>query len=162
MVVTIEIVRANYTNAQHQDDIVSLLDHYASGPMGGGCPLADEVRTSLVDELSRRPYAFSLLAYDGDRAVGLVNGFEGFSTFACRPLLNVHDIVVLDGYRGRGISQLLLQEVERMARDSGCCKITLEVLSHNESAKAAYRKFGFEEYTLAAEAGTALFWHKPL
>ena len=34
-------------------------------------------------------------------AVGLVNCIEGFSTFACRPLVNVHDVVVRESHRGR-------------------------------------------------------------
>jgi ribosomal protein S18 acetylase RimI-like enzyme len=36
------------------------------------------------------------------------------------------------------------------------------VLSNNEAAKSAYQKFGFSDYELDPQAGTALFWQKLL
>ena len=139
-----------------------LLDAYASDPMGGGKPLRVEGKNNLVKELSRLPHAFSVIAYVDDTPVGLVNCFEGFSTFACKPLVNIHDVVVVDKYRGKGISQKMLAKVEEIAISKGCCKMTLEVLSKNEAAKSAYRKFGFADYALDPEAGTAHFWQKQL
>jgi ribosomal protein S18 acetylase RimI-like enzyme len=78
------------------------------------------------------------------------------------PLVNIHDIVVLPKYRGRGISQFLLQEVEAIAREKGCCKLTLEVLEGNKVAQKAYTRFGFRDYVLDPSAGKALFWQKML
>ena len=158
----IEVIKADYLNGQHAKEIVLLLDAYASDPMGGGKPLAGEVKENVVRELSRLPHAFSLIAYVDGKAVGLVNCFEAFSTFSCKPLINVHDVIVLNEYRGNGISQLMLAKVEEIARLRGCCKITLEVLSNNKAAKTAYRKFGFTDYELDPQAGRALFWHKQI
>jgi len=76
---------------------------------------------------------------------------EGFSTFAGRPLVNVHDLVVDAAHRGRGIGTALLAEVERRARARGACRITLEVNAANEAAQRLYRRLGFgpwEEPTL--------------
>ncbi len=42
----------------------------------------------------------------------------------------------------------MLQKVREIARQRGCCKITLEVLEGNDVAQAAYRKFGFDESDL--------------
>ena len=133
----IEIVRADYENSRHRLDIPFLLNAYACDPMGGGVPLNDDVKHRLVPALSALPHAFSILAYVNDRPAGLVNCFEGFSTFACKPLINIHDICVLGEYRGMGLRQRLLQEVEAVARQKQCCKITLEVLSNNTVAKSA-------------------------
>jgi GNAT superfamily N-acetyltransferase len=79
---------------------------------------------------------------------GLANCFEAFSTFSCKPLINIHDLMVLPAFRGNGISQKLLQKVEDIAQSKGCCKVTLEVLSGNEPAKASYEKFGFSGLSL--------------
>lgn len=76
---------------------------------------------------------------------GLVNCFEGFSTFAAEPLVNVHDVSVVDTFRGLGLSHKMLEKVEDIARERGCCKITLEVLEGNPVAQGAYRKFGFSD-----------------
>jgi GNAT superfamily N-acetyltransferase len=141
---------------------LELLDHYARDPMGGGTGLKPEVKSCLVEELRRVPYFHGALAWLGEKPVGLINCFVGFSTFAARPLLNVHDIVVTDGYRGVGIGQALLTWAERRARDLGCCKLTLEVLSNNHRALSAYRRAGFIPYVLDPAAGQAMFLQKGL
>lgn len=159
---SVEILLADYSNPKHANDIIMLLDAYASDPMGGGKPLDEVVKKNLVGELSKRPYAFSIIAYVDDKPAGLTNCFEAFSTFACKPLINIHDLAVLGGFRGKRISLRMLDKVEEISREKGCCKITLEVLSNNEIAMAAYRKFGFSDYELESGSGGALFWQKKL
>ncbi|HEY0634784.1 MAG TPA: GNAT family N-acetyltransferase [Gammaproteobacteria bacterium] len=140
--------------------LLALLDGYARDPMGGGEPLSDEVRALLIPQLRARGHYLGVIAWHDDSPVGLVNCFEGFSTFAARPLLNIHDIVVAPAARGSGLSQRLLAKVEALARQRGCCKMTLEVLANNLVAQGAYRKFGFAAYQLDPQAGQALFWQK--
>ena len=94
--------------------------------------------------------------------MGLINCFEGFSTFAARPLLNIHDLVVLAEQRGGGIGQQLLSAAEAAARERDCCKLTLEVLGNNHAALQSYARFGFRAYQLDPAAGTARFLEKPL
>ncbi|MCL5060679.1 MAG: GNAT family N-acetyltransferase [Candidatus Thermoplasmatota archaeon] len=156
----IEVIRARYDNPSHAAALVDLLDVYARDPAGGGAPLSDFVRGHLVDELAARPFVFSVLAFDGDVPVGLVNAIEGFSTFACRPLVNVHDVVVAASHRGRGIAAQLFAEVEAIARERGACKLTLEVLSGNRAARALYEKLGFDDYRLDPGMGHAQFMQK--
>ncbi len=91
---------------------------------------------------------------------GLLNAFTGYSTFKARPLMNVHDIAVAPQYRGQGIGQALLDALELYAKTLGCCKLTLEVLSGNQTAQRAYQHFGFEQYALSEATGQALFMQK--
>ena len=133
----IRVIKADYFNEQHVEQIPMLLDCYASDPMGGGKPLDLNVKSNLVKELSILPHAFSILAYVDDQPAGLANCFEAFSTFSCRPLINIHDLVVVSEYRGMGLSQKLLESIEEIAKSKGCCKLTLEVLADNKIAKAA-------------------------
>lgn len=138
-----------------------LLDAYARDPMGGGMPLEAAVKERLCADLARQSGAASFLAWDAaGEAVGLINCFLGYSTFKARPLLNVHDLVVLPGQRGKGIGQMLLSAAGQHARSLGCCKLTLEVLTGNATAMASYRRFGFEAYTLDPAAGQASFMQK--
>lgn len=159
---TVEIVRADYDEPQHAKALVELLDRYAQDKMGGGEPLSRYVKENLVDHLARFPGAFSVLAFVDGMPAGLINCFMGFSTFACKPLVNIHDVTVNQEYRGLGISQKLLRAVENIAREKGCCKMTMEVLEGNLVAKKAYEKFGFASYELDPETGRALFWQKKL
>lgn len=156
------VLQASYSNSVHAEAIGYLLNQYAEDAMGGGQSLSVDTRQQLAIELAKRPHAFSVLAFIAGEPVGLVNCFEGFSTFACRPLVNVHDVVVIESARGQGISQKMLAKVEEIARQRGCCKITLEVLEGNEAAKGAYRKLGFADYQLDPQMGRALFWQKAL
>jgi len=156
----IHIIKADY--AKHGDDIVNLLNAYALDPMGGGKALSDDVKKNLITELAKIPHAFSVLAYSGTKAIGLINCFEAFSTFSCKPLINIHDVAVHKEYRGLGVSQNMLAKVEEIAKQKNCCKLTLEILSKNEIAKAAYSKFGFASYCLDPNAGSAVFWQKEL
>ncbi|WP_428609695.1 GNAT family N-acetyltransferase [Sedimenticola sp.] len=158
----IEIVQADFSQALHAAALVALMDAYAGDPMGGAAPLEESVRRNLAAALQQRQDAVSILAFDGDLPVGLVNAFEGFSTFRCKALLNIHDVVVIEGYRGRGIAREMLQEVESLARSRGYCKLTLEVLEGNRQAQTVYQRAGFAGYQLDPAKGRALFWEKKL
>ncbi|MBI3782591.1 MAG: GNAT family N-acetyltransferase [Deltaproteobacteria bacterium] len=111
--------------------------------MGGGRSLASEARARLGAALQAHPTTRAFLAYDGRSPIGVAVCFLGFSTFAARPLLNVHDLAVLPEHRRRGVGRALLEHVAEAARGLGCCKITLEVRADNGPAQALYRAAGF-------------------
>ena len=153
---------ADYHQQKDANAIVGLLDHYAQDPMGGGQSLPKKVTQNLIPTLQKIENAFSVLCFAGERPVGLVNCFQGFSTFNCQPLINIHDVIVRSNFRGQGISLKMLKYVEYEAKERGCCKLTLEVLERNDIAKSAYKGFGFDAYQLIPRMGQALFWQKVL
>ena len=159
---SIDIRIADYHNPEHQVIIGELMNHYASDPMGGGEALTPEVIEGLGAALGQVPNAFTVLAFYEGRPVGLVNCMQGFSTFKCMPLINIHDVIVDRDCRGKGVCQKMLQQVENIARQRGCCKITLEVLQGNQAARQAYANFGFGNYELDPAMGIAEFWQKAL
>lgn len=139
----ISIAPADFDNPVHAAAIVDLVEAYALEPQGGGKPLPDRVRASIVPTMKQTAGAFVLLAYDGQRPVGAAICFRGFSTFSGRPVVNVHDLSVLPSHRGRGIGSRLLAAVEERAREIGCCKVTMEVREKNPEAERLYRKLGY-------------------
>ncbi len=158
----IEFITADYLNPRHAADIGYLLNCYATDPMGGGEPLSDDIQQNLAAELAKVAHAFSVLGYVDDQPAALANCFELFSTFKCKPLINIHDLVVIKGFRGTGLGKRMLEQVELIARDKGCCKLTLEVLEGNQVARNAYIKFGFAGFELNPEMGKAMFMDKVL
>jgi GNAT superfamily N-acetyltransferase len=158
----IEIIEADLSIPAHAEAVVQLMDEYALDPMGGGKGLSDYVKANLSAELAKREAAHVILAFVDAEPAGLVVCLEGFSTFACKPLLNIHDVIVALSHRGIGLSKLLLQKAEAMAFDLGCCKLTLEVLEGNHVAQSAYKACGFSGYELNPQMGKALFWEKKL
>lgn len=160
MSASVTTLRADYADPAHAAALVLLLDAYASDPAGGGQGLSAFAKANLVPSLAARPQAYSVLAFDGEQPVGLVNCIEGFSTFACQPLVNVHDVAVLASHRGRGVAEQMLALAERIARDRGAVKLTLEVLSGNRPAMRLYERIGFAGYQLDPAMGSAQFLQK--
>ncbi|TMM41890.1 GNAT family N-acetyltransferase [Colwellia ponticola] len=158
----ITLIQADYHNEQHGKDLIMLLNAYALDPMGGGEALADDVQQNLVASLAKRHDFLTLLCYVDDKPAGILNCVEGFSTFKAKPLLNIHDCGVLKEYRGLGLSQQLFNEAEKISRQRGYCKLTLEVLEGNIVAQNAYKKLGFSGYELDENTGNAMFWEKVL
>ncbi len=158
----IEIFEADPSLPDQAQAIVDLMDMYARDPMGGGEGLSDWVKANLPAELAKRQTAHIILAQQDREPAGLVVCFEGFSTFACQPLLNIHDVIVAPAFRCKGLAKRMLHKAEQIAIDLGCCKLTLEVLEGNHMAQAVYRSCGFAGYALDPKMGNAMFWQKKL
>ncbi|MBM4269267.1 MAG: GNAT family N-acetyltransferase [Deltaproteobacteria bacterium] len=143
MATDLEIVEASLDDPTHTTAIVRLLDAYAREPMGIGRSLSDDVKANLIPGLRAQPNTLIFLAFIGREPAGVIVCFRGFSTFAARPVLNVHDLAVRPGFRGRRIGLALLRRVEERGLAMGCIKVTLEVREDNESALKLYRRAGF-------------------
>ena len=144
----VRVLEADLDDPEHARALVDLIDSYARGPEGQLAPLPPEAHANLAPGLRRHPSTLVLLAVaDGDSA-GAAVCFWGFSTFAGKPFLNIHDLVVFPQYQNRGIGSDLLAEAERLARERGCC-LTLEVHDTNANAKRLYERFGFGPWSPA-------------
>ncbi len=158
----IRTLPADLDRPDHQAAVLAMIDTYSRDPMGDGAPLAPDVRARLIPGLRAHPTTLVFLAYDGDTPVGVAVCFLGFSTFAAKPLVNLHDVCIAPTHRCRGIGRRLLATVEAKARELGCCKLTLEVLDQNHHALKTYTAAGFKRYALQPGAGEAIFLTKPL
>ncbi len=156
------ILKADLNDRGQAGDFISLMSLYARDPMGGGEDLSEQIKAELPAALAARDHCISFLAYVDDRPAGLLTCMEGFSTFACKPLLNIHDVIVHPDFRGRNIAGALLGAAQKEAVVRGCVKLTLEVLQGNEAARKVYRREGFAPYVLDAQMGCAEFWQKLL
>ncbi|MFK8018946.1 MAG: GNAT family N-acetyltransferase [Pseudomonadales bacterium] len=152
----------DYSDLHHAADMMRLLNEYAQDPMGAGKPLDSVIMETLPSKLASVPGAFSVLGLIDGRAEGLINCLPSFSTFKAMPIVNIHDIIVSANSRGTGLCGTMLDAVNEVALQRGCCKVTLEVLTGNEPAQVAYRKAGFDGYQLDPKMGHALFWEKSL
>jgi GNAT superfamily N-acetyltransferase len=155
-----EILRADLALPDHADALVLLLDAYARDPAGGGNPLGEDVKRRLPEALAQRSGVHVLLAFVDGEAAGLAICMEGFSTFACAPLLNLHDFAVRPQFRGQGLGKALLSRVVALASELGCCKVTLEVLEGNARARSLYLACGFADFALDPAFGKAMFMQR--
>ena len=153
---TIAVRLADFEVAADLARFVDLLDAYARDPMGSGEPLAARVRERLFRDLPHRPGLYGLLAEHQSQTIGFATCVLGYSTFRARPLLNVHDIAVLPGWRGRGVGSRLLEAAADLGHRLDCCRLTLEVRPDNPAAQRLYVRSGF------VPAACSLFMERPL
>lgn len=179
-----EIQPIDLGQPEQVEGLKSLLREYALSAEGGASALQEEALDRLPGLLVGQAHYMGWLAWrcsaePGPDArgvsetaqvahpplprrhcIGLLNAFEGVSTFRAQPLLNIHDIAVSASWRGRGVGRALMAAAEVYAKARGCCKLTLEVLEGNSRAIGLYRSAGFDPYELDPAMGRALFFEK--
>jgi GNAT superfamily N-acetyltransferase len=162
----VEIVEADLGRSDYCEAVLSLVDQYARDPMGNEAPLASSVREALIPALKAHPTTLIFLALESgsaaDGALGIAVCFRGFSTFAAKPLINLHDLFVTKSARGHDLGRALLDAVAQKARAIRACKVTLEVQSRNLRARGIYAAAGFEQAVYGEAAGEVLFLTKPV
>jgi len=152
-----KIIRCNHSDPEHQKAIIALINAYIQDEMGGGDPLSEQKQTDLIEGLKNHSKVLVLLAETQGIFVGLLTAFENFSTFTARPMMNIHDVMVLKEYRKKGIGRSLMNAVIEEAEKRNCSRITLEVRKDNLPARNLYHDLGFHE----PEPGM-LYWRKNL
>ena len=162
MAAEVRILQADLADPAHAAAVLAMTRDYARDPMGDGADLPADRQAVLVERLRAHPTTLVFLAFAGDEPVAIATCFVGFSTFAARPLVNIHDVHVTAAYRRRGVGRALLAAVEATARELGCCKLTLEVQENNHVARALYRSLGFGGGQYEEAAGAVLFRQKKL
>ncbi|MDR0579990.1 MAG: GNAT family N-acetyltransferase [Campylobacteraceae bacterium] len=142
---SVNIIECDYENPKHIDAVKLLLNAYITDEMGGGEPLGEEMQESLIKKLSAHKTLIVLLAQVGVRFAGLLTAFENIATFKVKPMINVHDIIVLKEHRGKGVGRRLMNAVVDEAKKRGCARITLEVREDNVTAQNLYKSMEFKE-----------------
>lgn len=135
----------DFNNPSHLEALAGLLNHYMEDPMGDYTPHTKLKQLKLIDDLNEHPTAEVLFILKEDVFAGMCVVFVNYSTFKLKPYLYIHDVVVLNQYRGEGLGKALIAELIRVSEQRGYCKLTLEVREDNPAAQQVYKSLGFEE-----------------
>jgi len=90
------------------------------------------------------------VAREGGTVVAMASLIYGISTAEGGLAASFEDMVVLPGYRGKGIGTSLLEYVVAEARKQGVLRLMLLTDKQNKRAQALYRKLGFVESSMKA------------
>jgi len=154
---TISYTFCDFSNEEHCSKLAALINQYISDPMGGGTPLTPMQQLRLVDGLAIHPASFVLFVLVDNQIVGLATCFVNFSTFKVKPYINIHDLIIDQDFRRKGLGASLLRHIELIGKERKCCKITLEVREDNHKAKYLYSELGLKEVSPVMH-----FWIKEL
>lgn len=111
---------------------------------------AEASRTTWARLLDPAEPMWAMLAYDGDRAVGLVHWIRHRSTWTAGDYVYLQDLFVASNDRGRGIGRKLIEHVYAAARDLGAARVHWLTHQSNETAMQLYDRIadrsGFVQY----------------
>jgi len=139
----VKIIPCNFDDPVHCEALVRLMGEYISDKMGDGIPYREEQKVLLVNGLRGHPSKLVLLAQCGDTFVGLTNCFINFATFTVKPYINIHDVIVSQAWRNKGVGRKLVEAILERAKEMDCSKVTLEVREDNDNARHLYNSLGF-------------------
>jgi ribosomal protein S18 acetylase RimI-like enzyme len=106
-----------------------------------------EPRTALLDD----PNTIVLVAFDGERPVGLTFGYELDRRHGDERILFIYEVDVDEAHRRQGIATRLLEEILRLAAEDGIRDAFLLTQPDNVPANAVYEK-------LSGRASEAVMW----
>jgi ribosomal protein S18 acetylase RimI-like enzyme len=141
----VSIEHCDYADPKHARAAISLLNAYIKDEMGGGKELDEEAGRLLIKRLGSQKNAIVLFAKNENEFAGLLSAFENTATFSAKPMINIHDIIVLKQYRGKGIGRKLMDALVEEAKKRACSRITLEVREDNKIAQNLYKSMDFKE-----------------
>ena len=112
---------------------------HAAADLFDAPPLAAATERFLAD-----PGHHLLLAYDDDRAVGMISGVEMTHPDKGTEMF-IYELGVTPAARLQGIATRLVTELAAIARRNGCYGMWVGTEPDNEAAVATYRRAGASE-----------------
>jgi ribosomal protein S18 acetylase RimI-like enzyme len=94
-------------------------------------------------ELVATPGTNLIVARDGDAVLGMLTLIVYRVPTGIRAW--IHDVVVDESARGRGVGEALAREALRTAEDAGAISVELTTRQEREAANRLYRRLGFEQ-----------------
>lgn len=152
-----EVEFCNYSDPEDLKAVASLINAYIEEEEGVEHTLEPLRQLRLVSGLDEHPRSIVLLAKSGNAYAGLLVGFENFSTFTAKSMINIHDVFVFKEFRGQGVGRKMIEKILSIARQRSCSRLTLEVRHDNAVAQELYKSEGF-----ADTEPPMFFWRKYL
>ncbi|QDH22717.1 GNAT family N-acetyltransferase [Saccharibacillus brassicae] len=85
-------------------------------------------------------------AFEGEALAGSAMGVICHDLIGdCRPFMVVENVIVSEAFRGRKAGKLLMEELERIARERRCAYALLVSSGFRTEAHAFYEALGYEE-----------------
>ncbi len=114
-------------------------DHAAVASLWHGCglhPSRSDTVEGLVRKLARDPELFLLAVQDGELVGTVLGSYDGRRGW-------INRLAVRSDWRGKGLADRLMAEVERRLVALGCEKVNLLIEPENGALQAYYERLGY-------------------
>ncbi|HEU0307540.1 MAG TPA: GNAT family N-acetyltransferase [Lysobacter sp.] len=144
-----------------RDDVPLILDfirELADYEREPGAVQADEALLT-ANLFGTQPGAEVVIAEADGQPAGFALFFHNFSTWLGRRGLYLEDLFVRPQFRGRGVGEVLMAYLAKLALERGCGRFEWAVLDWNTPAIDFYRRLGaagMDEWTVQRVTGDAL------
>lgn len=102
--------------------------------------------SASLEELKKLLFEDKLLYILKAEWAGKIVGFAAYYyqlvTFPAKKVLYLEDIFVREAHRGMGIGNLFFEELEKIARENDCLKMTWKCLGWNKTSRLFYEHMG--------------------
>lgn len=99
-------------------------------------------------ELETNPDYIFLSAIDDQKLVGSIMGIVCHELYGeCDPFLVMEDLIVHKSHRAKGIGTQLLQKLEKIAKEKGCCQIQFITESTRTRSISFYESLGYNPHS---------------
>jgi len=88
--------------------------------------------------------AEAIVALDGDTVIGYAVFFPYFATFRGQRGVYLEDIFITKTARGKGVGEMMLKYIAKLAKERGFERIDFQVLEWNAPAIGFYERLGAE------------------
>lgn len=143
-----------------EDDVSLILDFIKQ--LADYEKLLDEVTATeeiLKESLFERKAAEVIIGEYDEKPISFALFFHNFSTFLGKPGLYLEDLFVKPEYRGKGIGQIMLSYLAKLAVERNCGRLEWWCLDWNKPAIKFYKSKGaipMDEWTVYRVCGDAL------
>lgn len=137
------------------EDLPSILRIYNEGIEDRIATLETDLKTSaqMLEWFVAHSKRYAVVvALDGESVVGWASLNPYTHRCAYRGVADL-SVYVARSHRGRGIGSLLMEQIERSARESEFHKLVLFALTKNQAGQALYSKMGFRTVGVFREQG---------
>ena len=83
-----------------------------------------------------------LITFDGETPIGYTLFYPNFASFRGQKGLYLEDIYIKQDCRGKGVGEMMLRHLARIAKERGCERIDFQVPDWNTPAIKFYEKLG--------------------
>ena len=91
--------------------IIKVLEDYKSDKMGNSSSYSRDEKDSLLRLFDSFSNVFIFTIYKDEKLAGGAVCFKTFSTFKCKPLINIHDFCIISEFRSQGFGKSLMKGI---------------------------------------------------